>query len=508
MPSNSGVPIPGARVTATNTGHGSSPISRTLSPPTSPKPPSFVRPSKSASTFAVPDSPSIVETKEEDDTGDLGLADELDYISVTAPSSVGHQLVRSDKASRILGVQHRRSMEPIPASVRNSLVSTRSARDVPSIQTFTPTLPLTSLYVVSGLPKAPHTWTLADPDSVMGLTHSEGAVNRWWRAEVLGSTGSPGAGGGKKKRKVKGDTEILKGAGALSKQEVGKMLSKALKVSRLGFFYFPGSSYIRCFKLSFTREVEIIASTLQPASTVHNFSFTLPAPSTPLAPSSSVGLLRSSVLSATQSDRPTSNATSLYPYHDPFSPARPSSSFLGPPGLFPPSSTSNPGVGPGGNSSTPDALGSTITYHGVCLTVWSHADAERSAAIRRTLEAGRSRKESAQSLVAARIKGLRADTQDPTYQARRNHKRSGRGPWTASGGATDGETDMDAETDGGISESDYEVGSIGPSHNPGESTLFLPGDTVFWLPYALSAYILYTYAWLRSINATFPSPCV
>ena len=239
-PVSSGVPK-GRVVTAANgtQGGGSSIISRTLSPPTSPKPSSLVRPSKSASTFTAPESPSIVETKEED-TGDLGLADELDYISVTAPSSagLGNQLVRSDKASRILGVQHRRSMEPIPASVRNSLVSTRSAREVPSIQTFTPTLPLTSLYVVSGLPKAPHTWTLADPDSVIGLTHSEGAVNRWWRAEVLGSTGSPGAGGGKKKRKVKGDTEILKGAGALSKQEVGKMLSKALKVIPL-FFSLP-----------------------------------------------------------------------------------------------------------------------------------------------------------------------------------------------------------------------------------------------------------------------------
>ncbi len=205
-----------------------------------------------------------------------------------------------------------------------------------------------------------------------------------------------------------------------------------------------------------------------------------------------MGLLRSSVLSSAPSgsERPTSNATSLFPYHDPFSHARPSSTFLGPPGLFPPSS-STPGVnqlGQGNNGATPDAPSSTVTYHGVCLTVWSHADAERSAAIRRTLEAGRSRKESAQSLIAARLKGLRADTQDPTVQARRNNKRNRRGPW-ASGGATDGETDLDAETDGGISESDYEVGSIGQSHhNPGESTLFLPGDTVFWLPYALSTY--------------------
>ena len=167
---------------------------------------------------------------------DPALAEEGDYINVFPPSP-STQLVhspssRSDKASRILGIQHRRSMEPVPASTRTSIVSTRSLRDpAPPTTAFVPTLPLTSLYVVSGLPKAPHTWTLADPDSVLGLAHTEGAVSRWWRAEVLGSTVSPGVGGGKKKRKGK-ETEILKGAGALSKQEVAKMLSKALKVRR------------------------------------------------------------------------------------------------------------------------------------------------------------------------------------------------------------------------------------------------------------------------------------
>jgi nicotinamide N-methyltransferase len=202
-----------------------------------------------------------------------------------------------------------------------------------------------------------------------------------------------------------------------------------------------------------------------------------------------MGLLRSSVLSATASDRPTSNATSLFPYHDPFSQGPRSTSFLGPPSLFPPGQGSTSQLNTGGDSSTHDAPGSTITYHGVCLTVWSHADAERSAAIRRTLEANRSRKESAQSLVTARLKSLRADAQDPTLQARRNSKRSGRGPWTANGVTTDGETDLDGETDGGVSESDYEVGSR-QSHNPGESTLFLPGDAVFWLPYALSKFLI------------------
>jgi EEF1A N-terminal glycine/lysine methyltransferase len=172
---------------------------------------------------------------------DTGLADELDYITVTAPpldAITSPSQSRPDKASRILGIKHRRSMEPIPGSARNSIVSTRSARDAPPIASFTPTLPLTSLYVVSGLPKSPHTWTLADPDSVLGLHHGEGAVNRWWRPEVLGSTISPGAGGGKKKKRGKTE-EVMKGAGALSKQEVGKMLSKALKVLFFSFFFSP-----------------------------------------------------------------------------------------------------------------------------------------------------------------------------------------------------------------------------------------------------------------------------
>jgi EEF1A N-terminal glycine/lysine methyltransferase len=123
-------------------------------------------------------------------------------------------------------------MEPVPASSRTSLaVSTRSAPG--PTPAHNPTTTLTSLYVVSGLPKSPQTWTLSDTDSVLGLHHSEGAVARWWRPEVLGSTVSPGIGGNKhlglsKKRSA----EMLKGGGALTKQEVAKMLSKALKVRR------------------------------------------------------------------------------------------------------------------------------------------------------------------------------------------------------------------------------------------------------------------------------------
>lgn len=142
-------------------------------------------------------------------------------------------LPRRDKASQVLGIPHRSSMEPVPVRKRPSIMSTRSAGNVPQSPSYTPVTPLASLYVVSGLPKRPQTWTLADPDAVQGLSHSDGAVNRWWRAEVLGSTVSPGVGGGKKKKVSKGhgsQTEIAKGPGALSKQDTAKMLSKALKV--------------------------------------------------------------------------------------------------------------------------------------------------------------------------------------------------------------------------------------------------------------------------------------
>ena len=210
---------------------------------------------------------------------------------------------------------------------------------------------------------------------------------------------------------------------------------------------------------------------------MHNFTFTLPAPAAPLASSPSTDVLRASVLTTN------TDVSFAYPYsEDPFVRARPSSAYLGPSTFLSPNghnasgrAANDSGAGVGNNAQ--------VTYHGVCLTVWSHADAERTAAIRRTLEAGRARKESAQSLVASRRRGHGADGTDPVSQARRRAKMSARGPW---GAGTDAETDMETDGEGGaVSESDYEVAST-VGHTPGESTLFLPGDTVFWLPYALS----------------------
>lgn len=111
------------------------------------------------------------------------------------------------------------------------------------------------------------------------------------------------------------------------------------------------------------------------------------------------------------------------------------------------------------------------------------------------------RRESAQSLASTRLKHFRAensDAPDVSIQARNKARKNSRVPW--------GEGETDAETEGAMSESDFESSAIGhgpgTAHGPGESTLFLPGDagkaidvmictllnvpTVFWLPYSLS----------------------
>jgi EEF1A N-terminal glycine/lysine methyltransferase len=200
-----------------------------------PAPDPIITISAAATTTTTGHNAAVVSDTSQDLSTGAESPDEPDYVTVEHPEhSESNQVVSRDKASRVLGIKHRKSMEPIPASARASVASVRSvpAPDSRPASHSGPTLPLASLYVVSGLPKSPHTWTLADPDSVLGLHHTEGAVSRWWRPEVLGSTVSPGAGGGKKKRKGKAEDNgtVFSSSGHLSKQEVGKMLSKALKV--------------------------------------------------------------------------------------------------------------------------------------------------------------------------------------------------------------------------------------------------------------------------------------
>ncbi|KAG8982933.1 hypothetical protein FRB90_006452, partial [Tulasnella sp. 427] len=320
-------------------------------------------------------------------------------------------------------------------------------------------IPLTSLYLVSGLPKNPATWTLADADSVVGVHHSEGAVGRWWRAEVLGSTITPGVNGGKDKKKKRGNKsrtgETAETKAGLGKGDLGKMLSKSLK-------------------LSFPREVEIIASTLQPASTIHSFTFSVPTTRDLTAPVSS-SHLRASVFSTTTAASGTIGDRNSYLGQ----PSLGHGMHLGIPGgshigLSPPELDLNPS-----ESNVPPK---ETMFHGVCLTVWSHADEERTAAIRRTLETAayarsRAHKVSMSSMATSIAPSVATSTgRSAAGKSNRPRKRST--PWSG--------TEMDeSETDAGAmteSEADFS----GNADGAGASTLFLPQNTVFWLPYALT----------------------
>lgn len=199
------------------------------------------------------------------------------------------------------------------------------------------------LYAVFGLPKDPSVWTLAEEDCVAGVHHMEGAIGRFWRPEVLGCSICPPATdllNGKSpatdaKKKSGGSTstnpkfiEMADGRGRIEKAETAKVLSKALK-------------------LSFTREIEIVASQANapPMASSHIFSFEM----------------------ATQGEttRAGSRNESVPP-----SPA----TFNGSTGSYP-SSSSRPN----------DATSMLSTFYGVALTVWSAADEKRTKAIKREL---------------------------------------------------------------------------------------------------------------------------
>jgi hypothetical protein len=103
--------------------------------------------------------------------------------------------------------------------------------------------------------------------------------------------------------------------------------SKALKVGSIRPFASPEFSYPSFLVIVYSRarnySLNTSASLYCPYFLVHTPRFFHYS-----RPFFIYGLLRSSILSSAPSDRPTSNATSLFPYHDPFSHARPSSSSM------------------------------------------------------------------------------------------------------------------------------------------------------------------------------------
>ncbi|KAG0147218.1 hypothetical protein CROQUDRAFT_656323 [Cronartium quercuum f. sp. fusiforme G11] len=328
------------------------------------------------------------------------------------------------------------SILPSPTAVVNPS-SSELTTPMPSASGHRPeTRTLASLYMVCGLPKDPSCWTLAQPEHLPA--HLDGAVPRFWRPEVLGTTLSGQDAdlltseldkrrGSRASRATistatrptspvtgrTGDVPIHSSEHGLGKEELARVQAKAMK-------------------LAFSREVEVIASTVQPASTTHCFSFDVPAQTS--AVTDATGAI------GQQWDLAVAGATG------------------------------------GGTTGRPK------TYYGACLQVWSHADRARSEAIRRAVEEGSKAKSAA---IARAVKAAAAGKRFGARLERATKSAMGALPtpdglagrnWTGYT-STGGETDTD--TEGFVSESEWDgPASMLPVAN-------LPGGTPFWLPYCL-----------------------
>ncbi|KAL8283718.1 hypothetical protein RQP46_005513 [Phenoliferia psychrophenolica] len=285
-----------------------------------------------------------------------------------------------------------------------------------------PTKTIACAYIVAGLPKDPSTWSLSDhADSGVPPAHSANAVQRFWRPEVLGCSVSGESLDAEEMASLEGE-RVKKGKGSrtrhqspppdqslviLTKEEVARIQSKAMK-------------------LAFNRDIEIISSTTQPASSLATFSFTIP---------NSQSIKASGIAGAAAAEWDS--------------------------GLMPAASSAPPGE---------------TTYHATCLLVWSHADTTRSAAIRTTLKGGAKAKSeaihrAAKAASAGRKLGARLAKQmaSPMGSVVREGREWGRGDTT------------DGETDGGyVTESEW-----GDSAATAQPLPQIQATQPLWLPFAL-----------------------
>jgi nicotinamide N-methyltransferase len=220
--------------------------------------------------------------------------------------------------------------------------------------------------------------------------------------------------------------------------------------------------------------VEVVNSTLAPPTTCHSFTFTIPKQDT----ISRLG--RTGHNPPTPSPGPSYDAQ-VYGRQSMLSTVDDSPQL--PPQLqrITPDRTIR-------NSSSP----TEIAYHGVTLTVWTHADPYRSGILKEIKARAQASKNPLDSLHSTPLPS--------TLGAKRSNANSMRGkrtlPWGLS--RQQSETDMTAsETEGGMSDSDME-GPLGRRAMRGvglsvvdclpedAAAVFEDGGDVYWMPYAIT----------------------
>jgi len=196
----------------------------------------------------------------------------------------------------------------------------------------------------------------------------------------------------------------------------------------------PSRLVARTMKYAHPKDVEVVNSTLAPATTCHTFTFSVS---------------RQSTLNAMASQRKSGYDSSFNAY--------------GPPGTVPPAGQEHLR----GTTSSSD-----LVFYGVTLTVWSHADKDRSLKLRDFKR--RQRADSVLSESAARERARRRN-KTPWMPMSMSSKRGAASDYTAS---ETGMSDSDLETTFTTTDVDYSVGDMSPA--------FGENCDVFWLPYALT----------------------
>ncbi|OCF45755.1 hypothetical protein I317_00243 [Kwoniella heveanensis CBS 569] len=314
---------------------------------------------------------------------------------------------------------------------------------------------LASLYLVSGLGKSTAQWSFADSDATRGVQPIEDSMGLFWRPEMLGSSfsGEKSEDPAKEGTRGREDSKSSTMTNGLSKDLRGK--------------YVPDAEWILA---DIQRIVEVVNSTLSPPTTCHAFTFTIPRHDTLAA------------IARTRLDSAVSGLPNTYSMMS----AADEQGFLDP--NFPVSANGKPNV-----RSIASAM--ELTFYGVTLTVWTHADRDRAL----QLKAIKMRAERVK-LGQGSLNSINPLTQRKGSTAPSEYKGTKRTSLQYMMSRDHSEGDVTAsETETGMSDSDLE----GPLGRRGMRVLSdrlstvdsVPEDAaapydeardIFWMPYAIT----------------------
>ncbi|WVQ79913.1 hypothetical protein IAT38_002014 [Cryptococcus sp. DSM 104549] len=341
-----------------------------------------------------------------------------------------------------------------------------------------PNAKLASLYLVSGLGKSTAQWSLADTDATRGVQPLEDSLGLFWRPDMLGSsfsgdklgapTSTPADDSGKGRTRKDSKASTYSNGGGLSKDLRGKYVPDA---GPLG----PQRLVAKTLKFAHARDVEVVNSTLAPPTTCHAFTFTTP---------------RHDTLAAVARTRLASAASDL-PGSSPLAPGS--------------TSTPAPRGGPAYPAATTRGMANAteITFYGVTLTVWTHADRERAIQLKGIkLRANRLKlgtQNSTGSMNPASPQPHGAHRKASTTSDRKGRSRRSLGYMLRN--QSEGDVTVGSETETGMSDSDMEVGggggrrgmrgwaerlSVVESVPEDARAAYDEQSDIFWMPYAIT----------------------